>query len=247
MKYLKRFNIISESLLNNYSLTKDQEYKYMLHVRNILRKKYPIYVKTIKGGKINRLIDDDLNWVSGNKLIRNEIIKDYNISTYEELMNVIEKNKEKIFVNDIDRYLKIFKKTKEIGKGNELYAMSEIYKMLGGQQSEFDILRPSKEEDDYIEGIDIEIKSKKDPNIYITCQVKPAIKSYSEGLYFKIESLGDVKRYDTDLICFTSEKGIALFLLNDYKVEDKYYLLKRENYIKDVEQFYSKLKIIHDK
>jgi hypothetical protein len=262
MKYIKKYNSFGTSnRFNSYfgmikeyikatspeikdstGLTTKEKDEYSLVVRDFLRKIYPTTSEYIRkyNGYITILKDPLLNFISRNNIIIKKIKTDYRINTFEELMNFIEKNKYKLFVEDINIYLDIVERTILKGKYSTEIAKRELNKMIG---THFIIRESDKSED--ISGIDLIINSRKDPNLKITCQIKSTgYNSQRDGDYVKIIPADDPQKYDDiDIIIFVNylKEEIMIFTLDDYKLENNFYCMKRHTFVENLDQFNSKV------
>ena len=164
-----------------------------------------------------------LNKVNTNIKLINTLVSKFKIQSFIDLIKFIRSEREKLFI-DGGQYFHIIydtiRSTEAIGERNEDKVVDYIRDLI---QKKFNITtNPHREVTssykDMVLGIDITFNvGGKD----YTVQVKP-LKAYNEiGDKIKVQSSGNIKKYDTDYIAFVGNT-ILMFQNKDVKISGNF-------------------------
>lgn len=221
---MNKFTLIKENVnLGRFIMSKDQLYKYIRTVDETKNAMYPDLVTDVEGLKLLKALPYEqkfgrdfsiLNKVNTNRSLMFEFVKQFQLNSFDDLINFIKTNKDDIF-NPDGRYFplvwKTIRKTEELGEENEELVVKYI-KALTKSIYNIDI-EPKREitssYKDLIQGIDITFPFK---GKEYTCQVKPLKSVNYSGNDFIVESSGAIKKYNTNYIAFSNAKNNQVML-----------------------------------
>lgn len=215
---MKKFSLIKENInLGRFSITDAQFKTYMREVDSIRNSMYPGEIEEVEGLKLLKALPFEkrngrdfsvLNKVNTNRLLMSRFIQNYNIGSFNELLDFIKINKDNIFRQDGSMFKLVWdtiRQTEKAGEENEELVANYIKSLAKSIYNEdIEVKREvTSSYNDLILGIDITFTLKgKD----YTCQVKPLKNvSHSRG-YITVSSSGRIKKYNTNYMAFSNSK-----------------------------------------
>ena len=227
---MNKFSLIKENInLGRFSIT-DNEFKtYMREVDSIKNSMYPGEIEEVEGLKLLRALPFEkrhgrdfsvLNKVNTNRLLMSRFIQNYNIGSFNDLINFIKTNKDNIFKQDGSMFQLVWETIRQTEKASEENEemVANYIKVLAKSVYNEDIevkREVTSSYNDLILGIDITftLKGKK-----YTCQVKPLKNMTHRGNEIIITSSGRIKKYDTNYIAFSNAKSNEVILFRGKNV-----------------------------
>lgn len=233
---MKKFSLILENYnLGRFTISRDQFNIYKREIDSILSNMYidqmvsiPDFGSFVKPRKFEmsegRYISI-LNKVNTNLALLSYFVRQFGLSNFDGVISLVRDRRDDLFSED-GQYLKnivqIIKSTEEAGEKNEdlaiHYIKSVILSKLGTDITPQKV--PTSSYKDLVLGIDIEFTI--GGKVY-TCQVKPLVKwENKEGSIYVVSS-GNIKKYNTDYICFSDWRSKKSILFKNKEVEKKDY------------------------
>lgn len=180
-----------------------------------------------------------LNYANTNIMLATWIINNFNIESFDELIEFIISKSVELFLSEGEYFpevVRILRKTEEIGIRNELAAckiMSDVISEKLGKR--IDVMRTETDSaDDIFYGIDIFFNL--DGKEY-TCQVKPLKEIYVKDSKVIVRSSGRIKAYSTHYWIFidndvrSSQINWALFQNKEPKINDVMLEFDRRHFV----------------
>ena len=228
---MKKFSLIKENInLGRFSIT-DNEFKiYMREVDSIKNSMYPDEIEEVEGLKLLKALPFEkrngrdfsvLNKVNTNRLLMTKFIQNYNIGSFNELIDFIRTNKDSIFKQDGSIFQLVWntiRQTEKAGEENEELVAKYIKALAKSVYGEdIEVKREvTSSYNDLILGIDITFTlNHKD----YTCQVKPLKNINFRGNDIIVSSSGRIKKYNTNYIAFSNAKTNEVLLFRGTTVK----------------------------
>jgi hypothetical protein len=227
---MKKFSLIKENInLGRFSIT-DNEFKiYMREVDSIKNSMYPDEIEEVEGLKLLKALPFEkrngrdfsvLNKVNTNRLLMTKFIQNYNIGSFNELIDFIRTNKDSIFKQDGSIFQLVWetiRQTEKAGEENEELVAKYIKALaMSVYNEDIEVKREvTSSYNDLILGIDITftLKGKE-----YTCQVKPLKNISYRGNDIIVTSSGRIKKYNTNYIAFSNSKSNEVLLFRGINV-----------------------------
>jgi hypothetical protein len=227
---MKKFSIIKENInLGRFSIT-DNDFKvYMREVDSIKNSMYPSEIEDVEGLKLLKALPFEkrngrdfsvLNKVNTNRLLMTRFIQNYNIRSFNELIDFIRTNKDSIFKQDGSMFELVWntiRQTEKAGEENEELVVEYIKALAKSVYNEdIEVKREvTSSYNDLILGIDITFTLKEKE---YTCQVKPLKNISYRGNDIIVTSSGRIKKYNTNYIAFSNSKSNEVLLFRGTNV-----------------------------
>lgn len=165
-----------------------------------------------------------LNKINTNLSSLSYLVREFKLLNFKEVIDLIREKRNDLFLEGgeyLPKIVQIIKSTEKAGEKNEDLAISYIKRIILAKK-DIDITPnkvPTSSYKDLVLGIDIEFRIGE--RIY-TCQVKPFVDYRVKGDYVIVTSSGNIKKYNTDYICFSDWKSgkSVLFQNKEVKKED---------------------------
>ena len=242
---MNKFSQIKENInLGRFSVTDNQFKTYMREVDSIKNSMYPDDIEEIENLKLLKALPFEkrngrdysvLNKVNTNRLLMTKFVKNYNINSFQELINFIKTNKDNIFNQDGSMFQLVWntiRETEKVGEENEELVVKYIKALAKSVYNEdIEVKREvTSSYNDLILGIDITFKLKEKE---FTCQVKPLKSMNYKGNDIIVTSSGRIKKYETNYIAFSNAKlgEVLLFRAKNLKFKDDNFILPKTDLV----------------
>jgi hypothetical protein len=242
---MNKFSLIKENInLGRFSIT-DNEFKtYIREVDSIKNSMYPSEIEDVEGLKLLKALPFEkrhgrdysvLNKVNTNRVLMSRFVQNYNLGSFNDLLNFIKTNKDQIFNQDGSIFKLVWetiRQTEKVGEENE-ELVSKYIKALAQSvyKEDIDVKREvTSSYNDLILGIDITFTLK---GKNYTCQVKPLKNvSYTEKDMI-VTSSGRIKKYKTDYIAFSNAKTneVLLFRAKNVRVSGDNFIFPKNDFV----------------
>jgi len=242
---MKKFSLIKEDInLGRFSISNNEFRKYMNEVDSIKQSMYPNEIEEIDGMKLLKALPFEkrngrdysvLDKVNTNRLLMTRFIQNYNLRSFDDLLNFIKTNKDQIFKQDgsiFNLVWETIRQTEKAGEENEELVANYIKELAKSLYNEdIEVKREvTSSYKDAVLGIDITFTIKgKD----YTCQVKP-LKSVSHTeREMIVSSSGRIKRYKTDYMAFSNAKSnlVLLFRSKNVRVSGDNFIFPKTDFV----------------
>ena len=241
---MKKFANINESInIGRLSISDDEYRLYGRLVDSIKNSMYPENNEIVDGLSLTKALPYEtkfgryfsvLNKVNTNRMLMTKFVQNYNINSFNDLMDFIRTNKDEIFREDGKIFPLVWetiRKTEKIGEENEELVADYIKNLVKNKLNK-DIVVSREVTSSYrdmVLGIDLSFFI--DDKEY-TCQVKPLKFYKTEDNYILVTSSGRLKDYKTSYIAFCNNynKQILLFRSKG-KLNGDSYLFNKEDLV----------------
>jgi hypothetical protein len=233
-----KYAFIFESHSRTCRITYDRHKIYKKLIDQILGELYPgrididgLFYVTAQEFDTEGSYTSIINKAIGNITVFISMVNNYNINSFEELIEFIKNNKLDLFKQGgiyFDNILQILKISERKGKRNEIKAIQHIESYLISKNYEFTIKQtPALSKLDVINGIDLIIYVN---NREYYAQIKP-LKSYvRRDDTYEIISSGKIKKYDDiHFYIFVNDDKCLLFTNPNLEVINGIIYVPKEN------------------